>query len=278
MIENTAIVIPVYKQFSELNWYEKISFAQTVEIFKGYKFAFVTHESIRVEDYVAGLSIQFDTYYFDPFYFGSIAGYNKLLMAREFYESFSNFKFILICQLDVFVFSNKLPYFESLDYDYIGAPWFEHFGATTADNKILGVGNGGFSLRKISAVLKVLDFFDAINPVKPSLPLLKVLSKSPVSLLKVLKHEMLRKKKNYPTVLPWQQLDNEDIYWSIYISGFFPWYKVASVEHAIAFAFETRPELLYAMNNNNLPMGVHAWQKYNLAFWQPYIEALGYKI
>ena len=278
MSSATKIVIPVYKQFSELNWYEQISFAQTIKIFAQDKFVFVTHAAIKVEDYVVGLQINYAVHNFSAHYFKDIAGYNQLLMAREFYESFSDSKFILICQLDVFVFSNKLPYFEALDYDYIGAPWFEHFGAADVDNKILGVGNGGFSLRKVSSVLRILDFFDGINPSKRSISSARVLFGNPVSLLKVFKHELFRKKNKYPTVLPWQQLDNEDIYWSMYISGFFPWYKVASVKDATAFAFETRPELLYSMNGNQLPMGAHAWQKYNLSFWQPHIKALGYEI
>ena len=278
MAKATIIVIPLYKQFSMLNQYELISFNQSCKILNKYKFSFVTHEGIDVDSYVSDKDIQYQVNIFDSSYFDDIDSYNRLLLAKQFYQSFANFRFILICQLDVFIFSDMLARFEQLNYDYIGAPWFQSFGSAVADTKILGVGNGGLSLRKVSSALRILAFFDAFKPTKTPLSTVEALLKSPVSLLKVVKHEIVRRQHHYPTVLPWLQVKNEDIYWSMYLKGFFSWYRVAAIEDAIAFAFEARPELLYSMNGNQLPMGAHAWQKYNLSFWQPHIKALGYEI
>ena len=46
---------------------------------------------------------------------------------------------------------------------------------------------------------------------------------------------------------------------------------------AIPFAFEAKPKYLYKINQNKLPMGCHAWYRYNLEFWRPFIEGFGYK-
>ena len=45
---------------------------------------------------------------FDPGYFKSIQGYNRLLLSTGFYERFLASAYLLICQLDVFVFRDDL--------------------------------------------------------------------------------------------------------------------------------------------------------------------------
>jgi len=44
------------------------------------------------------------------------------MMSPAFYDAFKAFDYILIYQLDAFVFRDELEYFCSLGYDYIGAP------------------------------------------------------------------------------------------------------------------------------------------------------------
>jgi len=278
--ENVAVIIPVYKEIEALNNNELISLTQTIDILGECDIWLVAPIGLNIDNYFLrfGNKVNFKVHFFAKEYFANIAGYNKLLLNREFYQAFIEYKFILICQLDVFVFYNSLEKFIRLDYDYIGAPWFEGFGSALADTKIMGVGNGGFSLRKVSSALRILDFFDALRPSKMRVATLRHLAQDPGPLLKVLKHEAIRHVRHYPTMLPWQQVENEDIYWSMYIKGFFPWYRVATVADAIAFAFESRPELLYELNQHTLPMGAHAWQRYNLAFWKPHIEGFGYTV
>lgn len=277
-MNRTAIVIPIYKDFESLDIYEHVSLTQLERKFSQHDVFFITYPELDSTKYSLKFENKAKVITFDKLFFESIAGYNRLLMQVAFYKAFSEYEYLLICQLDVFVFSDMLEHFTQLGYDYIGAPWFESFGSTTNDNKILGVGNGGFSLRKVSSVLRILDFFEAFKKPLLSVARAKALAQEPVPLLKTLKHERIRRKHGYPSILPWQHHDNEDIYWSMYIPPFFPWYKVSTVEDAMAFAFETRPELLYTLNNNKLPMGVHAWQKYNPEFWKPYIERLGYTL
>jgi hypothetical protein len=82
---------------------------------------------------------------------------------------------MLIYQPDAFVFRDELDYGCSKGYDYIGAPWFIGLDSPKTPFKFLGVGNGGFSLRKISShynisasysfkiIFKILKNFSTIS-------------------------------------------------------------------------------------------------------------------
>ena len=81
----------------------------------------------------------------------SIKAYNKFLCTSEFYGFFSEYDYILIYQTDCWVFEDKLDYFIELGYDYYGAPW-PHNNNT--------IGNGGFSLRKVSKMLEITNKYE----------------------------------------------------------------------------------------------------------------------
>ena len=87
-------------------------------------------------------------------FFESLNGYNQMCKRPEFYGLFKDYEFILIYQLDCWVFSDNIEYFASLDYDYLGAPWF-----TIDKEKNTAVasecGNGGFSLRRVRKFIEV---------------------------------------------------------------------------------------------------------------------------
>lgn len=75
--------------------------------------------------------------------------YCELLTSKYFWELFTG-EHILLYQEDTMLFHGNIDPF--LRYDYIGAPWKK----TQDDNK-LHVGNGGFSLRTKSAMLRVIN-------------------------------------------------------------------------------------------------------------------------
>lgn len=85
------------------------------------------------------------------------ASYNDLLLTKEFWNLFDS-EHLLIHQQDSIIFREGVS--EFLKYDYIGAPWLNN-----QDDNALGVGNGGFSLRKKSKLIKCLD---TINPQEAS--------------------------------------------------------------------------------------------------------------
>ncbi len=75
--------------------------------------------------------------------------YSKCLTDIEFWNNFNGEK-LLIYQEDTLIFHSQIEKF--LEYDYVGAPWPIH-----QDDNSLGVGNGGFSLRSKSALIKCLE-------------------------------------------------------------------------------------------------------------------------
>lgn len=76
--------------------------------------------------------------------------YSKLLKRPQFYEHFIDFSHVLIYQTDALIFQ-KIPdeYFE---FDYIGAPWRPNVPWSKYK-----AGNGGFSLRKVSAMIQTCE-------------------------------------------------------------------------------------------------------------------------
>lgn len=84
----------------------------------------------------------------DDSWFESICSYNKLCLNPDFYKIFSNYKYMMIFQLDGYMFYNDLDSFVKLDYDYYGALHYSPY---------LKCGNGGISLRKVSKMISVLE-------------------------------------------------------------------------------------------------------------------------
>ena len=89
-------------------------------------------------------------------FFDGIEGYNQLCKRWEFYSSFNEYLYMLVYQLDCWVFSDNLEYFISLGYDYIGAPWFE-VDTEKNEARVTQCGNGGFSLRRIDKFIEVCE-------------------------------------------------------------------------------------------------------------------------
>ena len=99
-------------------------------------------------------------------HFLSVQTYNDFLLTPGFYEVFAEqYDWMLIYQLDAFIFSNQIKKYCELGYDYYGAPW--QFGfpqyyflfnrwPIRLNLKRFYVGNGGFSLRKIDKTIDLL--------------------------------------------------------------------------------------------------------------------------
>jgi hypothetical protein len=277
--QKIAIVIPIYKSFSELDHTELISLRQCYRVFHTYTFFFVSYKEIDIKAYelFGGDGLCIRPLFFDKSYFKNIDSYSRLLMSFHFYDSFKEYNYILIHQLDVFVFSDKIDHYVKLGYDYIGAPWFENYANATKSSKIIGAGNGGFSFRKVSSFLSVVRLFEFFK--KPH----KVIKVSELifhfgSFMRILKNVWCSKKKGIPSVLPWNNSYIEDNFWALTVPAFFKNFKVGSIEDSITFSFEVNPSILFQLNNQNLPMGTHAWQKHDLEFWRPFIEKEGYEL
>ncbi|MBQ9301565.1 DUF5672 family protein [Butyrivibrio sp.] len=159
MRNDIIILIPRYKE--ELNAYEKISLNSCLHCLRDYPKYFMSPKSLLRTRDCYGLN----TEYFDDYYFSSTKAYSELLIKKEFYSRFAGFKYILIFQLDAYVFRDDLELFMNMDYDYIGAPMpsFDLYSICGyLHDKVGYVGNGGFSLRKVTSFIRALDHTDEV--------------------------------------------------------------------------------------------------------------------
>ena len=73
-----------------------------------------------------------------------------MILSADFYKHFTAWKYILILQLDVYIFgtADDLKNFVAMDKTYIGAPWTKEYAYSIGipEEKC---GNGGLSLRKV---------------------------------------------------------------------------------------------------------------------------------
>lgn len=77
--------------------------------------------------------------------------YNLYVTSRTFYTTFESYDYMFMFQTDSMVCPHSpFDITRFLKYDYIGAPW------AWFDNGVKG-GNGGLSLRKVSAMLTSVD-------------------------------------------------------------------------------------------------------------------------
>lgn len=143
-MKQVVVVIPIYRE--KLKPSEKASLAQVRKILGKYDICFMAPERMRMFLQEEGCMVE----YWPDDCFESTRTYSHLLLMDEFYSRFASYEYMLLYQLDAFVFFDRLQEFCLLGYDYIGAPMPHWTGW-----KRTKVGNGGFSLRNISACLEV---------------------------------------------------------------------------------------------------------------------------
>lgn len=161
-MKKCVVIIPFHNQ--TLNDYEKASLKQLNNVFNGkYDIVLVTPEGLNVND-VTNLLSNSDIIHqktFNNDFFKSQLAYCSLVSSPFFYECFTDYEYMLIYQLDCWVFRDELEYWCNKNYDYIGAPFFVPWFVERQRQ----VGNGGFSLRKIQSCINYLKTND--NPNLP---------------------------------------------------------------------------------------------------------------
>ena len=153
MKEKVAVVIPYYH--SQLSEQEEISFRQCLKVLCAYPIILVVPEFMNEEEYPVKCGVKFEKVPFE--WMRSVSTYNRMMLDEMFYIRFMEYEYILIYQLDAFVFYDALNEFCDLGYDYIGAPW--PMGVRYVKNVkecMWYVGNGGFSLRNVAASISMI--------------------------------------------------------------------------------------------------------------------------
>lgn len=245
-----VVVIPVYRD--KIMPLEMIGISRCLDILgRNHPMAVVAPEGLSIPSPLDKLPRQT----FAPDYFTSITAYSRLLLSREFYARFLDYDYLLLHQMDVFIFRDELLDWCQRGYDYIGAPWIGETWPNEApirqglpfwtrsrlfrflpplDHR---VGNGGLSLRRIRTFHQALTFLPR-------------------------------------TLRAWGGR-NEDQFWSVALPECWWWrYRTPPVEDALRFAFETDPAGSYERTGHQLPFGCHAWEQYDPAFWLPHFNAV----
>ncbi|GHT56222.1 hypothetical protein FACS1894109_04530 [Spirochaetia bacterium] len=256
-----------------------MSLRQCLKILKSYPIVFVTHNKLDCTIYdeiCIKEGVNFSYEYFPSYYFANLHGYNALLLSKSFYKRFIQHCYILIYQLDVYVFFDQLEHWCNQGYDYIGAPWLDLKEIDCAPVfRVAPIGNGGFSLRKISVFfsnctkeIQLRSFTHLICALfdsKAKKLQQKILYKIRQLILRLPKKILLK-----IIFLPNDLDNNEDVIWLKWIIS--KGAKIPSYHVAMQFSFEDYPEYLFELNNNQLPFGCHRWHiYYHYRFWKPYI-------
>lgn len=256
-----AVVIPIY--LPVLSDTDRVSLKQCLKLLSEYEIIVIKPENLEVHE-LAHYPLSHIESFPDDF-FVSLRAYNRLVLAAEFYSRFQNYQYILIYQLDAYVFKDELLFWAEKGYDYIGAPWLpskrRHLSAigrfrlfcqrffckwfnkeAFVSDKYYAyqVGNGGFSLRKTSKMLDiVIHYKDKID---------KLLADDaefyPEDIF--LLHELIDSKYKL---------------------------KKPNFKEALQFSIEEKPDWAYFCNREQLPFGCHAWcHKDYYYFWKSFIN------
>ena len=269
MIENltpVTVVVPIYR--TSLSEIERWALGHNLSTLNsGRDIAVVCPEGLDLSPLaeVLGLACgRCRVERFDAQFFAGREGYNRLMLSTELYSRFISSRYMLILQTDVVLFADELDRWCATGYDYIGAPWLPALaevegwifvargvfllrkliarlrGGFNPMNIKWKVGNGGFSLRRVEAMLNVVtrhrDELDALD------------------------HSRV---ENF-----------EDVVLSVHATE--QWHEPLQIPDAATaakFAIESHPRLAMRINGGHLPMGAHAfYRRRNRAFWQKHIE------
>ena len=174
-----------------------------------------------------------------------IAGYNRMMLSEEFYASFPDTEYILICHTDAWIFRDELGDWCRRGYDYVAAPWLRRplydlplvkqymqwrermkRRRGEASRQVLygRVGNGGLSLRRVEAFRRACATYRTEAESYLADPC---------------------------------HLHNEDVFWAVVPREF----RYPAPDEALRFSIDTHPAYALRRLGGDLPFGCHSWTK-----------------
>lgn len=240
--ENIAVVMPFHKP--DMRPEEIVSLRCARDRLGGYPRFMAVGESLDISAFRReDPALQFVR--FPDTFFANWIEYNALLRSAFFYEAFREYAFMLIYQLDCYVFRDELREWCERGYDYLGAAWPHYEHVTSSRKKIARLpfirllmkqtAQGGFSLRRIAT--------------------LREASRRQAWTLRLFR------------ALP------EDVYWSTLGSRLHRRFRLPDLKDAMAFAFDASPAWCYEQTGDRLPFGCHGWFGPEAAFWKDKIPS-----
>lgn len=261
------VIVPVYKP--ELKEAELASLSQCLSILGSHEIRLTGPEGLDLSVYRTvferfGKELVYEA--FEPDYFSSVVGYNKLMLSKCFYKRFACWEYMLIYQLDAWVFRDELDAWCAKGYDYIGAPWLK------LDRKVdeQNCGNGGFSLRRIASFIALFDHKGAIWGYKGLA--CRHRYRGPRHKVQLILKGLLGYKNRLEDFIE-KGDENEDLFFAALKHKKKRPFRIPLTREAMFFSFEEAPAVLYEKTNRRLPFGCHAWQKHDYeTFWKQFIK------
>ena len=208
----------------------------------------------------------------EPRWMESHSSYSRMIISPLLPDAFRGHTHMLLHEPDSIVLKDTLDDWCDQPYDYIGAPWFAPMPNSQEVQMIPG-GNSGLSLFRLSAVRRVLTSWKRWHPLRYALSdllrgfrgdkeMLKrgLLGFYPGGLLRGAHHL-------YPSLC--------DRFWSLLVPSLEPRFRVAPPSEAVGFSWEKWSFLCMERCGGHLPLGVHAWAKYDFDFLEPHFIAAG---
>ena len=181
---------------------------------------------------LSGISQDYKIKYFDKDFFRSVSSYNRLMLNKNFYESFGLYAHMMIIQYDVSL-NFRIRDLRVFTSDFVGAPCY-------FNEKFIGL-NGGYSIRNVEACKRVLQ------SKKRFVSFRKCIDSSRNILFAIGKYFLHR------SIVYW--VINEDIVFSELLG-----YDQENIELYAQFSQEKNSE--YLTKKYGIPTGYHAGNKY----------------
>lgn len=269
-IHRVCVIVPVYR--TDLSPSEQASLERCLKVLGTHPIILAVPDTLDVTGLLArhpGLRCET----FSAPYFTSVKAYNRLMLADEFYARFAAYEYMLVYQLDAFVFSDQLLSWCDRGYDYVGAPWIPH-GRTPSRLQLIkaairrryfrltnrqyrqgrgdhhaqqhySAGNGGFSLRRIATLRAVLKrLAERSEPYRQG------------------------------TRTPWA----EDVFFSVEANRYRTLVRIPGFVESLEFAWENHPQVAADYCRVPLPFGCHGWDKLHRDEWRPVFASLGFAV
>ncbi len=236
-MKQVAVVIPLYR--NELSHWEQLSLARCKEVL-GTKHDIIVVAPEGIDSH--GLHAE----HFDKKYFDGLKGYNKLMLSHEFYNRFNQYQYILIYQLDGWVFRDNLESWCNQGWEYIGAPWMIK----------------GFKSHTLNCIAR--DILLKLKCYHTDMFRYRMVGNGGISIRHV--RTFIEKSRNINNI-PLNGTLNEDVYWSL-VAGL----KIPNWEVAIKFSID---EIPYPADNEYKPDFCHGFSKseQNLEYWKKLINS-----
>jgi len=269
-MKSHLVTVVIHAHLPEPEPLEQVSLAQTLAILGRHPITFVVPTGLDTrwyEDFCRGRA----TIRFLRFEWNGLDEYARMLLSPRFYARFHDYRYLLICHLDAFVFRDELTAWCHRGYDYVGAV-IHHRTWERGHQRSLGraanhdtlhkllratstgyLANGGFGLRKVDTFLRLTRRFERYIDLYADLAVAR--GRGVWEDLFVLRH------------FPRQSRD----------------FKVPPRRIAARFGAEHVDEVAPDLHSGRrelaeLPFGIHGWIQFQPEVWKPYARRFGHAV